>query len=102
MSILQPAPLGRTGQTHRLAVRVYIHHSGAIGDLLGIDKEAQVAFLLLCSASQDDMLGLEGQQFVPRNALALAKVNEPYSNTSHARHHETQSHIMETLSLCTG
>jgi hypothetical protein len=86
---------------HRLAIGVYIHSSGAIGDLPGSGKETALGFLLLCGASLADVLGLEGQQFVPRNTLALAKVNEPYPNTSHARHHKTQSHL-ETLSLCTG
>ena len=99
MSILQPKPFGRTGQTHRSAVEIYIHHSGALGDLPGIDKEAQIAFLLLCSAPQEDVLCFLGQQFVPRNALALAQVNKPYSNTSHARYHKTQSHV-EALSVC--
>ena len=101
MSILQPAPFGRTGQTNRLAVGVYIHPSGILGDLPGTGKVASLAFLLLCGASLADVLGLEAQQFMPRNALALTQVNKPYSNTSHARYHKTQSH-METLSFCTG
>ncbi|MDP6545190.1 MAG: hypothetical protein QGH60_14480 [Phycisphaerae bacterium] len=101
MSIPQPALFGRTGQMHRLAVKVYIHSSGAIGDLPGTGKESALTFLLLRGASLSDVLGLEGQHRVPRNALAFAKVNEPYSNTSEAHYHETQSH-METLSLCTG
>ena len=97
MSILQPLPLGRTGQTHRLVIGVYIHASGAIGDLPGTGEKTAIAFLLLRGAPLADVLGLEGQQFVPRNALTLAKVNEPYSNTNHAHYHERQSHI-EALS----
>ena len=93
MSISRPASLCRTGQTHRSAVGIYAHQCGALGDLLGISEIAQVAFLTLCSASQEDVLGLEAQQFVPRDALPLAQVNEPHSDTSHACYHETQSHI---------
>jgi hypothetical protein len=83
---------------HRFAVDIYAHDCGAIVDLFGTREITKVAFLLLGGAPQQDVPGLQGQQFVPRDALALTQVNDPHAYTNHARYNEAQSH-MQALSL---
>jgi len=75
-----------------LAVKVDVHRTGALVDFLGIGEASEVVFLPLRGSPQADVFGFKAEQFVPGDGLTLSQVNQPYSNTCHARYYETQSH----------